>query len=674
MELPSLRKKSKVTFDPKFVRDRYETAIKAVRAEAQEYWLNHAFVRGHQWLYFNAQTRRLDQVPSDPDRVQVTINRMWPASRIAVAKLMQRQMTFEVMPEQADDATIRASRLSEAVVSAISYDHGWEVKRETNYWQTWKGGTAGICVDWDPRAGETASLADTSAGETDPVMTGDTVETTLSIAEMAVQPGVHDAERALWWIKAQAMTPEDAQATYDLPVRPPADASIGLTPFQKKLLTSHVGQGEEPIDMTLVLTYYERPNRQTPQGRVAVVIGNEFVDGGEKPWPFPWKDRLNLVITRETPIENRWAGETVLSAARPVQVAYNASWSSIIEHMKLAGNARLMVPNSALDIIDQLTDLPGELLPYADGLEKPSYVSPPQMPQWWIEQPVRLGKEMDDILNVHDVSRGTAPVNIESGYGLSVLAEQDSTPVTRLAKEAAQAWGRVASLCLKLYQANVKETRKASVRAPGQGGELVTWTGQDLMGQTTATVPLDAVMPRSRAAMQALAEKLLTMGQITSFSQFARIAELPGQRDMIEAVNPAVAKARRENHLLKAGRAIVPEPFDVHASHIEEHNVFRMSVRWDEMSDTDKELVNQHVQAHEVLAAEAMGRQVSKVAVDPALAAVPDADGAPSLSPDQLPPESLPQPAGPATPPAGPDMGTPTIPAGPPVDAPPPMP
>ena len=37
------------------------------------------------------------------------------------------------------------------------------------------------------------------------------------------------------------------------------------------------------------------------------------------------------------------AGDTVFTAAVPIQTAFNASWSNIIEHLKLAGNARLVI-------------------------------------------------------------------------------------------------------------------------------------------------------------------------------------------------------------------------------------------------------------------------------------------------------------------------------------------
>lgn len=625
---------------PSVVRERWDLATKALRAEQHDYWLNHSFLLGHQWLWFNPATRRLDELPHDPERVMATVNRIWPSSRIIISKVMQRELTFEVPPNAADDATMRGASTAESILEDVRHTHQWESLREQAVWAAWKGGTSAIVVDWDPNApGPTIPVPGESGEPESEVPAGDTKESVCSIADMAWEPGHKDPEHARWWIKAEVLPPGDVQATYDLSKVPVADAAAGMTPFQAKLLKAHAdARGDDGVspELTIVLTYYERPNRERPKGYICVVVGEEMAFKGD--WPFPFTDHLNFGLMRETVIENRGSGETVMTMARPVQTAYNASWSAIIEHMKLAGNARLFVPASALAILSDLSDLPGEVIPYPDNLQPPEYKSPPQMPSWWIDQPVLLAKEMDDILGVHEVSRGTMPANIESGYGLSILAEQDSTPVGRLSKEIALAFGRVATMVLELYEEMVGETRQASIKVPGQPPETTEWSGRDLMGQTTAQVPLDAILPRSRAAMMATAEKLAAQGLITSIEQFTKVAELPGSRDLIEAMSPGVAKARRENHQMAVGRTPVPASFDPHDQHITEHNIFRMSDRYERMSPDQQAVVDLHVQGHETRAAEEMGRMRAKVAVDPMLGSVPDKDGTQTVQPGELPP------------------------------------
>jgi hypothetical protein len=211
----------------------------------------------------------------------------------------------------------------------------------------------------------------------------------------------------------------------------------------------------------------------------------------------------------------------------------------------------------------------------------------------------------------------------------------------------AEMWGRVASMVLKIYEAEVDEERTAVVHVPGSPPDTMGWTGKDLAGQTEATVPLDLVLPRSRAAMAALAEKALQMGMITTIEEFSRVAELPGERDMIDAIRPDVGRARRENHHMALNHPRLPEDWDDHAIHIKEHNVFRMGARYDALGADEKELFALHVQAHEVLAAEEAGKaQMRANEGGAALAAAPTSDGAIAEPEEMLPedPNAIPPP------------------------------
>ncbi len=622
------------------IRDLYYKGLRAQRWANHNYWANAAFLRNEQWIHVNRVTKRLEEVPDDPDRVRATINVMWPNSRTIMSKLTQRELAFEVSPNSADDVAIAGSKVSESIIEAVHSEHQWESLRESVGWSAWKGGTAAVCVDWDPQRGKPTALADD--GRLLP--TGDTVETALSLAEFVVQPGAREAERAEWWIKAQALPPSQVKNTYGLAEEPAADATAGLSSLEGKLVASqaagvHGGGGDvTAVPLTLVLTYYERPNPSTPKGKVCVVVGEETV-WGPKEWPFPFVDYLNLATCRETIDETQWLGETVLSVARPVQAAFNAAWSNILEHADIAGNARMMMPESALQLAEQYSDVIGEQIPFMDGMEKPSWLTPPQLPAWLLQMPRELRAELDNIMGVHDISRGATPANIESGYGLAVLAEQDATPIGKMAKSQAEMWSRVASMVLKLYEAEVDEERTAVIRVEGSPPDTVTWSGKDIAGQTEAKVPLDLVLPRSRAAMMQLAEKALQMGMLTTIEEFSRVAELPGERDMIDAIRPDVARARRENHHMALNYVRMPENWDDHAIHIHEHNTFRKTARYDALPPEVKDLFAAHVQGHETTAAEEAGAQQLRADIGgQALASAPRGDGAEAV-PVEPPPE-----------------------------------
>jgi hypothetical protein len=625
----------------------YWEAVQGLRSEQQDYWLNHAFLHGYQWLYWSSASGRLDEMPSDPERVQATVNRLWPNTRTIVSTLMQRNLTFEVPPNAADDSHVRGARLAETIATAIHHDHMWEELRENLYYAVWKGGTAAMCIDWDDDA-EDVTLDDTQG---DPLEKGSTYEEHLNITQFVVEPGARYPEKARWWIKSVALPPEQVKDMFDLDELPPADATAGLAPFHRKLMSHDRGGDAELSDLTLVLTYYERPNPSTPKGRVCVVVDSQSVF--DEDWPFPFTDRLNLVVVRETLRENRWTGDTVLTAARPLQTLLNVSWSSVAEHMKLAGNARLLVPYSSIEMMEQITDLPGEMVPYNDALPvKPDYLSPPVMPHWWVEEPEKLADQIDDILGVHDISRGAAPANIESGFGLTILAEKDSTPIGRLTKETAGAFGRLMTMALMIYEDKTKGkkvSRRSVVRIPGNAPLDVQWNGDDLKGQTTAIVPEEAIMPRSRAAAMEFAKDMLqTYGpeEITP-ATFIALAELPNGRDLLAVTSPDTDRARRENAHFGLGRQSIPRPWDNHETHIAEHNKFRKTVDFEMLNPEEQEMIAEHIKAHETLAAEEIGSARMRSNLDPALGMAPTAVEGPALEPLALP----------AGPPSGPSQG-----------------
>lgn len=632
------------TITSDLIMDRYIKGARATRPAARTYWVNRSYLVGQQWIWYNEQRQRIDQMPKS-ERVRATINTLWGYSRILISKLVQRDLDWDVAPNEPDDASMRGAQLAEAVLRLTSKQRNWEQLREHAAWQTLLGGTAGISLDWDTTAGQPLAMGgeplglDADTGRN--VGTGEIVETIMSIAEMCTEPGSRDIEKSRWWIRSLALAPEDVKAMYDLPITPEADAVAYLSPYSSRIAT--VEKGDMPLPLTLVLSYYERPNPTRPEGCVAVVVNNKIVAGPD-PWPFPFTDRLNLVVFRETKQADRWWADTIFTAAVPVQTAYNASWSSIIEHMKLAGNARMMVPESLMDDYDSINDSPDSVVPFDNDEGKPEYLSPPAMPSWWVQQPEMLDAVMQSILGVGDVSKGVAPPNIESGVGLSILGEQDQTPLGLATKDMAEGWSRFATLVLRIYEAKVKESRKVKMgRGPQNAAPSVSnWTGKAFAGQVEAHVPIEAIVPRSRAAMQALATALWDRHIINDPKQYAKIADLPTRDDFTAALDPDTDKAQRENHDMAMGIHVLPASFDNHGLHIPAHNDFRKSERYERMDPDDAMIVDNHVKAHEVMAAEGVAQQSMRMNVNPNLAAAPNANGTPPLAHPLPPPAAIP--------------------------------
>lgn len=587
------------------VEELYEEAARHIIGPLRSYWLNHAFVRGLQWLRWNSRVTRLSEQVEDRDRIQAVFNKIRANQRTIIANLTQRELKFEVTPTAGDDASIRSARLAEAVLRDLHLNQRWEVIREEHMQGVCKGGSGALITEIDP---------ETKLPTVKP----------LSLAEFIVEPGSRNGETARWCIKVEALPPKTVKAIFDMRKEPPADASAGLAPFQHQMLHQGWGSNSTVPDLTKVLTYYERPMGKSEGGFQVIVDGKVIQKGA---WPYPFKDRLPICVARETVEENQWWGTTYMDDVRKVQVILNGIWSGIAEHAKELGTIRALFPASAEPFIEEMTDKPG-FQPWPDGVPLPEYLEQPQLKNWYESVLDRASLMIDDIMGVHDVSRGLAPPNIESGSGLSILAENDTSPTGRLIKETARCWRETAQMCLQIYQTTQKKERTITVDA-GFGPERFPHRGSDISSEFEVRIPAEGLLPRSKIGMIQQADKMLQMGLIQSAAEYIRVAELPGAQDLLAGLSPQTHKARRENADLAKGKITNPEwhKEDDHEIHIAEHKAFMSTERWELLPDRVKKIFANHVQMHKNFDAENRAKQIQMAGAEARAAEVSGPQG-----------------------------------------------
>jgi hypothetical protein len=605
------------------VRVRFEASQKATRSLTMSYWKACAFVNGDQWLLANRDDTRLTRrQPRSEREVLAVNNRLLPASVTIMAKLHRRPHSFEVSPLTGDDSAVSGARLGQAILADCQKRQNWARIRTAGDWMAWKGGTALLCVEWDAEAGGSIAYdATPGEGTSGPVEAGDVCVTALSTAQAFCEPGTADIERGPWWIKAVVLPPKQVRKMFDLDEDPEADGKNHV----KYDPATWRDDAQQQADMTMVLTLFERPCKGNP-GQVVTVVGDKVV--ARTGWPFPFTDRLNVTPVTCVPVDNRWIGQTVLWQAMSLQYLLNRCESALAEHQDAMGKAKLMIPEGSVSADYEHSDDPYESM-YVNGgtgMDKPAYLSPPQMPNWVQQSPDHYYRAIDDVLGTHAISRGDAPSGVESGVALSFLGEQDDTPVGELARVSADAWAQVATNVLELYADKVAETREASVEQTKGPPQVMEWSGEMLAGQTRATLNPDSVAPRGRLAQAQLAMNFLdrgvygNIGEKETTLRFLRAAELPDAQSILEAVDHHEAKAHREVAKMFAGKACIPKDFDDHATMIRVANEARLSARYDEADDEIAALFDDYCLAHQKLDEEAMVKQKARALVDPAMA------------------------------------------------------
>lgn len=625
---------------------RWKASSAELMKQRRDFWQNVSMFYGDQWIYWDPRRNLLQSLPQawsplGRGRARTVTNKIRPGIMSLLGRMLRNDLEFDVPPTDSADDVVGAAMLAEDILSAAHQDQDWRSIRYRENFAKFMGGTSAICVEWDGAAGKTLAVDAQTKKVTG---TGETVLTSMSINEFGIQPGVRDARHANWWIQALAFAPDVVKAQFNLDWLPQADASVLMSPLQQRLL-EHMGQARGTERLTMVLTEYERPNPAFPAGRYTVVVNGITVHSTEK-WPFPDKDRLNLFVFHQQQVDNTWVGTTLMNDAVPIQVSYNFMRSIIAEHSKKVGNARLMAPTGSFEEED-LTDDPGSVLYFSPDLggSIPQYLRPPDLPRWLANEAGQLAAELDDVMFVHDVSRGEAGFDRASGQALALLAEKDDSPLGLMAFEESQRWAEIGQFVLRLYETKVTESRTVQVQPRvGQPGMVrpSKWNGKAIKGQTRCIVPLETTLPVSQAAQQAFARDMWDRGILKDPIVFARLLRIP-QRELLSIIDADVAKAQRENVRMMLGEAPLAAQFDDHAKHIAEHNRFRKSDSYTFADAKTREIVDNHIKMHGQLAAEQLGAQTNRAQINPALAALPQPDEPPG---SMVPPDFAEQQAG----------------------------
>lgn len=604
----------------------------------REYWMNLSFYLGEQWLWWDKHRKIIQQLPQQysplgPGRARITVNRMAPNLGSVLGRFLKNELAFEVLPSAvADDAT-GGARVGERVLAGYHRQQDWEQTRFDEVLGALLGGTSAVSLDWDGRKGKKLEIDPRNQSV---IAVGEPCLRALNISEFGIEPQVRNWREARWWTQGLALPPETVKSMLGLTWTPKVDVGALATPLQQKLMGDSGRSGGDKL--TLVLSYYERPNKETPAGEYRVVVNGMTVHA--EAWPFPFDD-LNLEIFRCRKLPSEWVGTTFVSDAVPIQFAYNHARSVIAEHMKLAGNARLMAPYGAFNEED-LTDDPGSVLFWQPdlGSNPPGYLAPPPLPRWMLEEAANLKAELDDTMFVNDVSRGVG-FDRASGQALAVLGEKADSPLAAMVFEQKRGWASIGSKVLQVLGKKAGETRKMTIPAAPGIPEVIEFNGAKLRGQYDVQVPLEAVAPRTHASQMAYAKDLWDRQIITDPRQYARMSGLPPE-DFGELLDADAASAQRENLRMMAGYPEIPQDFEDHGVHIAEHNRQRKSDSYKFAPPEIKKIMDDHIAYHENLAHEEIAQQTIRGAMDPALALAPQGTAPPGSA---LPPTAAEQQA-----------------------------
>ncbi len=259
-----------------------------------------------------------------------------------------------------------------------------------------------------------------------------------------------------------------------------------------------------------------------PTGRLVTIVGTEVFDDAPNPFPdFPYVDACNYYIP------NQPYSMSELDQVKPLQEQYNIRSNQIFDLLNYnISPIRLYDARSGLEP-DEITNRPDQWIGVTDvtGILQ---LNPPAIPSAVFESLRTLQTNIETIMGVREVTQGSVPGDIRSGFAIEQL------------QEAAEVRLR---LKLKVIGGTHLDMAKYLTRMIGVFYRPGTHYRDlfDLVGATpdvfTYTLKSGASLPSSKYSQQQFIQWLFN-AHIVDEQYVVENTDLPGKEDLLERMRP----------------------------------------------------------------------------------------------------------------------------------------
>ena len=607
---------------------------RGARSRFEPTWhLNYAYYFGEQWLFWNRG--RLDRPRLDPHRVTLTDNRILGIVRTELAKMTKQKPAFQVVPTTSADEDLQAALMGEKILDYLwRHLHMRDRLVDVLLWSRITG--AGFWkVVWDSEQGQKVQVLADQEGQ--PVMhaetgapmkpeqvtdeegklpeglqaktiaTGDVHIETVAPFEMLADPIATRMDQCEWCIQENVKSQEYVNQHFGQIL--PTDTDIAPGPTEARMFPSYQMGGTSNYKGIKLHEYWCKPNQTHPEGRRAVWAKDKILFEG----PNPYK-HLPYVMFTGIPIPGRFWPTSVVEQLRGPQTELNKIRSQILENAQRSGNPALLASRQA-NI--NYSGVPGERIDFDDTVPNatPSYLQPPQMPQYALQQQEKIEASMQDISGQHEVSDAQVPSGVTAASAINLLQEADDSRLGPSIYDMEENIGIAGQHLLKLVAQYWTEERTVMIAGEDHALDALSFRGALLKGNTRAEVQSGSMFPKSKAAKQAAIQDMLNLmfqyqgqqpmnkrmlGKVLKDLEAGALEKLFGDVSVDES------QINRENQQISQSVPLQINPFDNHEAHIEGHTEFQKGPTYLKLGPVVAEIMEQHVREHreQVMAAQ----------------------------------------------------------------------
>lgn len=584
-----------------------------------DWFLNSAFFVGLQWLYWNHG--RLDRPRLAKYRETIVDNRILPTITARVAKKVKTRPTFVATPFTGAENDVDAARVTEKVMefdwTYLSLQQKlyqaelfadivgagfWKV-----YWDSTLGDEAEVVVDANGQPiemnGQLVKAEAFAQGglpeglSIKKVCTGDVVVDVVSPFHFYPDPlatSMDELERAF---EEKVRSPDYIKQRYGKDMEPDTEAPLG--PVESRIFNSLMPATGGGYKGVRVYEFWAKPCPTFPQGKRVVWAQDELLAEEDNPI-----DPMPYVMFSGIKVPNRFWPTAVTTQLRGPQIALNKIQSQIQENANRIGNPALLKSRQANV---SYTGVPGEEVLYDSTVSDavPQYLAPPEVPSYVREQVQRLTESMTEISGLHEVSNATVPTGVTAASAINLLQEADDTRIGPEVQDMEFALGQAGTKVARLRAKFNTDERLLRIAGEDEQWDIIAFRGSMMGKEPTVNCQAGSAMPHSKAAKQAaMLEVLQTLVQYglvpepRDLRRFFKDYEVGALDRLFGTLTATEQQIQRENRQLAQGEAVDINAFDEHQEHIDGHEEFQRSARYQQLPEQIKQLIETHVNAH----------------------------------------------------------------------------
>lgn len=585
--------------------------------------LNQNFIAGNQYCDILESTGEVADCPSTFEwEMRTVYNQIAPIVETRLSKLSRVQPGLVVRPVTSDTQDIISAKMSTKLLKCVYAAQDMNrVIAEATAWAETCGGVF-YKNNWDTTGGMMLGHLNGK-----PVYEGDIAPTIVPYYELfpsscylnnldecdnVIHAKVYtvDEIKLRWGITVEGRT----MNAFSMDMSGMVSGGIGYNPSMMQVRDHNIDDAE------LVLEYYERPNRDFPEGRHVILVGDICVHVGVLPYKVGQFYRRGYPFVHQRCLKSPgilW-GTSVVERCIPVQRDYNAVRNRINEYI-----ARMTIGNMAVEqgslVDDSILDTglpPGSVIEYKPGTTPPAWMTPQEIPATLLAQVDQLQAEFVSISGVSEMSRTSqSPAAISSGTALEILKEQDDTRLTLTSENIREAIRALGKQWIRMYKQFATVPRITRIAGNNIGDvSSIVWKGSDLTSDDVI-VDTDNEMTNTPAQRKQLALELLQIGLFAdpdtgkmtreTRAKLLEIFQLGNWESAIDIEELHSVRAERESFEFESGKPPEIMHLDNHTLHASAHTKYALSADFRKLMDTDPDRAKvwlDHIAKHKDIA------------------------------------------------------------------------